>query len=64
MPFTWMTGNEGKTKLPLQLLGREMEEKVKMYKMCPFIMEENLSSRTVHFFAKAVHSEQAQRGED
>lgn len=29
--------------------------------MRTFIMEENVSAWTVHFFAKAVHSEQAQR---
>ena len=63
--FTCMTGNEGKQSFPFSFWGeKQKEENVMMYTNTS-IMEENARAWTVHFFAKAVYSGQAQgSGED
>lgn len=60
--FIFMTGNEGKQSFPFIFWGEKQKEKNVIMYTNASIKKEDVSARTVHAFAKAVHSGQAQRG--
>lgn len=57
-----MTGNDGKQSIAFSFWEEKQKEENVITYTDTSMTEENASAQTVHFFAKAVRSGQAQRG--